>query len=143
MSDHRLARIGDFEIGQRATFSKTVGEADMTHFVAITGDVNPIHIDEEFAKSTFFGERIVHGVLSGSLISTIIGTKLPGTGAIYRAQSFEFLRPVHVGDTLTAWVEVTGLDEEDEVLELATGVDNQREERVIRGKAEVGLIRER
>lgn len=136
-----MARYEDFEVGQRASFSKTITEADIALFVGVTGDVNPLHVDEEFATSTFFGSRVAHGVLAGSLISTIVGTRLPGTGAIYRAQSFEFLRPTRIGDTLTAWVEVTAIDAAEEVIELATGVDNQRGESVVRGPARVSLIR--
>jgi acyl dehydratase len=137
----RLARYEDFQVGQRASFSKTLGEADIALFIGITGDVNPLHVDERFAASTFFGSRIAHGLLAGSLISTVIGTRLPGTGAIYRSQSFEFLRPTRIGDTLTAWVEVRAIDPQRELLELATGVDNQRGERVIDGRAAVSLIR--
>ncbi len=140
-SDERLARYEDFHIGQRASFSKTISEADIALFVGVTGDVNPLHVDEEFAAGTFFRTRIAHGVMAGSLISTVIGTRLPGTGAIYRAQCFEFLRPTRIGDTLTAWVEVTAIDAEGERIELATGVDNQRGERVIEGPASVSLIR--
>lgn len=138
---HRIARYDDFRVGQRASFSKTIGEADIALFVGVTGDVNPLHVDEEFAASTFFGSRIAHGVLAGSLISTVIGTRLPGTGAIYRSQSFEFLRPTRIGDTLTAWVEVTAIDPAGELIELATGVDNHRGERLIQGPASVSLIR--
>lgn len=137
----RSAHIDDFHLGQRAAFSKTVTEADIALFVGVTGDVNPLHVDAEFARSTFFGSRIAHGLLAGSLISTVVGTRLPGTGAIYRSQSFEFRRPTRIGDTLTAWVEVTSIDAEGQILELATGVDNQHGERVIEGRASVGLIR--
>lgn len=140
-SEHRLARIEEFEIGQRASVSKTITEADIALFVGVTGDLNPLHVDAEFARSTFFGSRIAHGLLAGSLLSTVIGTRLPGTGAIYRSQSFEFLCPTRIGDTLTAWVEVASIDRQEEILELATGVDNQRGERVIEGRARVGLIR--
>ena len=138
---HRLARYEDFEIGQRATYSKTISEADITHFVAVSGDVNPLHVDEEFSRSTFFGSRIAHGVMAGALISTVIGTRLPGTGAIYRSQSFEFLRPARIGDTLTAWVEVEAIDPDAETMELRSGVDNQNGEAVISGKSVVTLLR--
>ncbi len=138
---YRLARYEDFEIGQRATFSKTISEADITHFVAVTGDVNPLHVDEEFSRSTFFGGRIAHGVMAGALISTIIGTRLPGTGAIYRSQSRKPLRPARIGDTLTAWVEVEAIDPEAETISLASGVDNQKGEAVISGKSVVTLLR--
>lgn len=138
---HRLATYADFEVGQRASFAKTITEADLALFVAITGDTNPLHVDDTFARRTFFRSRIAHGLLSGSLVSTVIGTLLPGPGAIYRAQSFEFLRPVHVGDTLTAWVEVTAVDPAAECLALSTWIDDQDGNTVIRGAAEVSLIR--
>lgn len=140
-SNHRLARYEEFSVGQRATFTKTISEADISHFVAIGGDVNPLHVDREFARRTFFGSRIAHGVLAGSLISTVIGTRLPGTGAVYRSQSFEFRLPARIGDTLTAWVEVESVDAESEAISLLTGVDNERGERVVSGKAVVTLLR--
>jgi 3-hydroxybutyryl-CoA dehydratase len=139
--DTRLARYDDFRVGQRASFTKTIGEADIALFVGVTGDVNPLHVDERFAASTFFGSRIAHGLRAGALISTVIGTRLPGTGAIYRSQAFSFLRPTRIGDTLTAWVEVRAVEPGREIIELATGVDNQRGERVLEGPATVSLIR--
>ena len=140
-SDYNLARYEQLSIGQRATFTKTISEADISHFVAITGDVNPLHVDREFARGTFFRSRIAHGVLAGSLISTVIGTRLPGAGAIYRSQSFEFHLPARIGDTLTAWVEVESVDAEAEAVGLLTGVDNERGERVVSGRAVVTLLR--
>ena len=137
----RLSTAADFTVGQRAAFSKTVTEVDLALFVAITGDVNPLHVDEEFARRTFFGGRIVHGLLGGSLLSTVVGTLLPGTGAIYREQSFRFRKPVRVGDTLTATVEVEAIDAERGELRLATWVGNQKGETVIDGEAVVALIR--
>lgn len=136
-----LPVAADFRVGQRASFSKTLTEADVALFVAVTGDVNPLHVDEEFAGRTFFGGRIVHGLLAGALVSTVIGTRLPGTGAIYRAQSFRFRRPVRVGDTLTAEVEVREVDAARGELALATWITNQRGETVIDGEATVVLLR--
>ncbi len=137
----RLATYDDFHVGQRASFAKTITEADLALFVAITGDTNPLHVDDTFARRTFFRGRIAHGLLSGSLVSTVIGTLLPAAGAIYRSQRFDFLRPVRIGDTLTAWVEVTAVDPTAERLALATWIDNQDGDAVIRGEAEVSLIR--
>jgi acyl dehydratase len=87
---YRLTTFDDLSVGQKATFSKTITDADLSHFVAITGDVNPLHVDQEFAQQTFFGSRIAHGMLSASLFSTLVGMKLPGVGAIYRSQTLEF-----------------------------------------------------
>jgi 3-hydroxybutyryl-CoA dehydratase len=143
MSDDldQLPTAADFQIGQRAAFRKTVTEADLALFVAVTGDTNPLHVDEVFARRTFFGARVVHGLLAGSLVSTVIGTLLPGTGAIYREQSFRFRKPVRVGDTLTASVEVRAVDAERGELRLATAIGNQKGETVIDGEAVVSLIR--
>src|SRR5687768_15156126 len=84
---HRLVRLEDFGLGQTASHTRTITDEDLARFIAITGDDNPLHTDEEFARGTFFGGRIAHGLLSASLLSTVIGTLLPGTGAIYREQT--------------------------------------------------------
>ncbi|MHB8763564.1 MAG: MaoC family dehydratase [Deferrisomatales bacterium] len=138
---YRLATFADFAAGQRASFAKTITEADLSHFVAITGDVNPLHVNDEFARHTFFGSRIAHGMLSAALFSTLVGMVLPGVGAIYRSQTLEFLRPVRIGDTLTAWFEVESVDPAANRIELRSWIDNQRGETVIRGQAVAGLLR--
>ncbi len=137
----RMVTFGDVRVGQRATFSKTITDADVGHFVAITGDVNPLHVDEETARQTFFGSRIVHGMLSASLFSTLVGMHLPGFGAIYRSQTLEFLAPVRVGDTLTAVFEVDAVDPDANRIEMASWIENQRGEVVIRGRTVASLIR--
>ncbi|MCW8085781.1 MaoC family dehydratase [Sabulicella glaciei] len=103
-------RFEDLSVGQKARFSKTITEADILLFAAVSGDTNPVHIDAEAAKATAFGERIAHGMLSASLISTVLGTRLPGPGTIYLAQTLKFRAPVRIGDTVTATAEVTALD---------------------------------
>ncbi|MBI5015095.1 MAG: MaoC family dehydratase [Deltaproteobacteria bacterium] len=138
---YRLKTFDDLSLGQRATFSKTITEADVSLFVAVTGDVNPLHVDEEFARRTLFGTRIAHGLLSASLFSTLMGMFLPGIGAIYRSQTLEFLRPVRLGDTLTAVFEVDELDPEANLIGLATRIENQRGEVVIQGRAGASLLR--
>ena len=99
----------DMAVGQVATFTKTVTEADIVLFSGVSGDTNPAHLDAEYAAGTMFKTRIAHGMLSASFISTVIGTKLPGPGAIYVGQNLKFKAPVRIGDTVTARVEVTGL----------------------------------
>lgn len=141
--EYRLTTFDDLVPGQRGSFAKTVTEADLAHFVAITGDVNPLHVNEEFAARTFFGSRIAHGMLSASLFSTLVGMVLPGTGAIYRSQTLEFLKPVRIGDTLTAVFEVESLDREANRIEMLAWIENQRGERVIEGKAVASLMREK
>ncbi|MBE0617116.1 MAG: MaoC family dehydratase [Proteobacteria bacterium] len=139
--EYKLTTFDDLRVGQRAAFSKTVTEADLSHFVAITGDVNPLHVDAEFARRTFFGQRIAHGMLSASLFSTLVGMLLPGVGAIYRSQSLEFLRPVHLGDTITAVFEVEEADRDGNRIEMASWIENQRGEIVVRGRASASLLK--
>jgi acyl dehydratase len=139
--DYHITTFDELEIGQRAFFAKTITDADIAHFIAFTGDVNPLHVDAEFAKRTFFGERIAHGMLSASLFSSLMGMKLPGVGAIYRSQSLAFQRPVHIGDTITAYCEIVEIDQRAETIELRTWIENQRGETVIDGHATAGLIR--
>lgn len=95
--------------GQSAVFAKTVTEADIVAFAGISGDFNPVHINEDFAKATPFKTRIAHGMLSAAFISTVFGTKLPGPGCIYVSQTLKFKAPVRIGDTVVARVELTGL----------------------------------
>lgn len=101
----------DLSVGQSASFAKTVTEADILLFAAVSGDTNPVHIDAEFAATTLFKGRIAHGMLSAGFISAVLGTKLPGPGTIYLAQSLKFRAPVKLGDTVTATVTVATLDE--------------------------------
>lgn len=96
-------------VGQQATVSRTITETDLRNFSGVSGDTNPMHLNEEYAKSTPFGGIIVHGMLTASLISAVIGTKLPGPGCIYMSQSLKFLAPVRVGDTVYATATVKTL----------------------------------
>lgn len=100
----------DLSVGQTASFAKTVTEADILMFAAVSGDTNPVHINAEAAAKTMFKERIAHGMLSASLISTVLGTRLPGPGTIYLGQTLKFKAPVRIGATVTATVEITALD---------------------------------
>jgi 3-hydroxybutyryl-CoA dehydratase len=102
--------LEDLSVGQSAMFGKTVTEADIMAFAGVSGDTNPIHLHEAFAKTTRFGQRIAHGMLSGSFISTVIGTKLPGPGAIYVSQTMNFMAPVLIGDTITAVATISAID---------------------------------
>jgi 3-hydroxybutyryl-CoA dehydratase len=102
----------DLAIGQTASFAKTVTEADILMFAAVSGDTNPVHIDAEYAATTPFRQRIAHGMLSAGLISAVLGTKLPGPGTVYLGQSLKFRAPVKLGDTVTATAEVIALDAE-------------------------------
>ncbi len=126
-----------FTRGQRATFAKTITEADISTFAGLTGDFNPIHVDAEYAKRARFGERIAHGMLTAGLISTVLGTRLPGPGGIFLSQTLRFQKPVRIGDTITAAVEVTAYEPSRRLLRLRTTCDNQRGETVIEGDAVV------
>ena len=103
-------RFEDIRVGMSAAFGKTVTEADVLLFAGVSGDTNPVHINEEFARKTRFGHRIAHGMLSASLISTVLGTKLPGPGAIYMSQTLNFVAPVALGDTVEARVTVAEIN---------------------------------
>ena len=102
----------DLQLGQTASVGKTITEADILMFAAVSTDTNPVHLDAEAAAKSVFKERVAHGMLSAGLISAVLGTRLPGAGTIYMGQTLRFRAPVKIGDTVTATVEVTGLDAE-------------------------------
>lgn len=101
----------ELAVGQTAEVSHVVGARDLELFAEVSGDTNPVHLDEAYAKTTPFGGRIAHGMLSAGYISAVLGTKLPGPGAIYLSQSLRFRRPVRIGDEVTARVTIKSLDE--------------------------------
>ena len=103
--------LEDLAPGMTALYAKTVTDADIVLFAGISGDVNPVHLNQEFADRTMFRGRIAHGMLTASFISTVIGTKLPGPGCIYVSQNLKFKAPVRVGDTVNARVTITSVDE--------------------------------
>ena len=135
------ARIEDFQPGQRASFTKTFTDEDVRRFIEITGDRNPLHVDDAFAAQTQFGRRIIHGMLTASLFSTMVGMLLPGTGAIYRSQTIKFLLPVYLGDTVTAHFHVRSVDRARHLLEIDAWIENEAGQRVIEGTCEAGLLR--
>jgi 3-hydroxybutyryl-CoA dehydratase len=104
------AYLEDLEIGQTAELRRTVTAPDIDAFAAVTGDTNPVHLDEAYAAATQFKGRIAHGMLSAGYISAVLGTRLPGPGAIYVSQTLNFRRPVRIGDEVTAEVKVTAID---------------------------------
>ena len=115
----------DFSIGEKAALSRLISEDDILRMAAITGDFNPVHIDEEYAAQTRFKGRIAHGVFSSGLISAVLGMHLPGPGAIYLKQSLQFLHPLRAGDMLTAEVEVIAWRAEKRIITLKTRSLNQ------------------
>ena len=127
----------NFKVGDTAEITKTIEQADIDAFAAVTGDHNPVHVDEEFAKTTRFGRRIAHGMLTASLISSVLANKLPGEGSVYLNQTLQFVAPVFPGDEITARVTVKEIREDKPILKLETICMNQRDEIVIRGEATV------
>jgi len=112
--------LEDLQVGQSASYAKTVTEADIVLFAGISGDTNPVHLNQEYASGTMFKSRIAHGMLSAGFISAVLGTKLPGPGAIYISQQLKFKAPVRIGDTVTATATVTSIVPEKKRVTLST-----------------------
>jgi len=132
-------RYDELEVGQTASTRRTVTEADVVLFAGVTGDLNPAHLDQVYAEQSQFGERIAHGMLGAGFISAVLGMKLPGPGTIYLEQSLRFTRPVRIGDTVTASVEILELLREKRRIRLRTTCANQNGETVLKGEALVML----
>ena len=130
----------DLTVGQKASFGKTITEADVVLFAAVTGDTNPMHLNAEYAKTTVFGERIAHGMLAAGLITKVLGTQLPGPGTLYMSQTLKFRAPVRIGETVTATVEVLALHPEKHRATLRT-VCTVKGEPVLEGEAFVSVPR--
>lgn len=128
----------DLSVGQKASFGKTITEADIVLFAAVTGDTNPMHLNAEYAKTSVFKERIAHGMLAAGLITKVLGTQLPGPGTIYMSQTLKFRAPVRIGETVTATVEVMALHPEKHRATLRT-VCTVAGEPVLEGEAFVSV----
>ena len=126
-----------FNVGDSAEITKTIEQTDIDAFADLTGDHNPVHVDEEFAKTSRFGRRIAHGMLTASLISSVLANKLPGEGSVYLSQTLQFVAPVFPGDEVTARVTVKEIREDKPIVKLETICMNQRGKIVIRGEATV------
>ena len=137
----KVTKYSDLSMGQSAEVTHTVTEEDVKTFGDLSGDYNPLHFDEEWAKKTMFGGRIAHGILSASFISTAIGMHLPGPGTIYMSQSMRFLGPVKIGDTIISRVEIIKLNDEKERVTLRTTCTNQDDKLVLDGEALVTLMK--
>lgn len=105
-----MYKLEDIFVGMSESYSQTITDADIKSFSGISGDRNPVHLDENYAESSRFKKRIAHGMLSASFFSALFGTKLPGEGSIYVSQNLKFRRPVYIGDTIVATIEVTKVD---------------------------------
>ena len=132
--------LEDLKVGMSAMFGKTVTEADIAIFAGVSGDTNPVHLHDGFARSTKFERRVAHGMLSASFISAVIGTKLPGPGSIYVSQTLNFEAPVAIGDTVTAVVTVTDINDERRRVTLRTQCF-RGEQVVVNGEALVSVPR--
>ncbi|MCX7068392.1 MAG: MaoC family dehydratase [Methylococcales bacterium] len=128
--------INEIKVGMSASYSQTITDADVKGFAAISGDKNPVHVDDEYAKASRFKKRIAHGLLSSSFFSALFGTKLPGKGCVYVSQNLSFKKPVYIDDTVTATIVVTAVDTEKKRVFFNTycTVNNKK---VIDGTAEI------
>lgn len=129
--------IDEIHVGMKKSVSKTITESDIYTYAGIIGDINPLHVNEEYAKNTRFKSRIAHGMLTASFFSTLVGMCIPGADAIYLGQTLKFLLPVKIGDTITATGEITKVVPEKKIAYMKTTVVNQRGELVIDGEATV------
>ena len=128
------------KVGDKATFTKTVSQDDIVAFASVTGDDQPLHLDDAFAARTRFGKRIAHGMLSAGFISAVLGTRLaPGNIVVYLSQQMRFRLPVGIGDTITAEAEVTAIDLEKRIVTVRTDCLNQNGDVVVKGEATVLL----
>jgi 3-hydroxybutyryl-CoA dehydratase len=128
--------IEDLAAGMNALYARTITDADIVLFAGISGDLNPVHLNHEFAANTMFEGRIAHGMLTASFISTVLGTKLPGPGCIYLSQSLKFKAPVRSGDTVNARVTITAIDRAKRKVTLMT-VCTVSDRVVLEGEAQV------
>lgn len=133
----KFYRLADLHIGDQAKTTKLFSEADVIAYAKVSGDANPAHLDEEYAKTTLFKTRVVHGMLVGGLFSTIFGTIMPGIGTIYTFQSLKFTKPVFFNDTITAQVTVKELIPEKNRVIFDCVATNQAGETVIIGEAQL------
>ncbi|WP_232698716.1 MaoC family dehydratase [Brevibacillus daliensis] len=124
-----------FTQGQTASFSRTITETDFVMFAGLSGDYNPVHVDQEYARETRFGQRISHGLLTASLLSRLLGMHLPGIGSVYKDQTLQFKAPVFIGDTITATATVQDFNEERGIITLLTECTNQHGKIVLTGTA--------
>ena len=137
MTTLRNFTYDEIEIGQTATYSRTLTERDIVLFAEVSGDVNPVHIDAEFAATTLFGERIAHGAWTGALISAALALQLPGPGTIYLGQNLSFRAPVKIGDNITVTLTVTEKRDDKKFITLDCVAVNQHGKTVAKGPAQV------
>lgn len=130
-------KFEDLKIGMFEEVGKTITETDVVNYAGLSLDINPIHLNNEYAKNSIFKERIAHGMLTSGLISAVLGTKLPGEGSIYLSQTLKFVPPVKIGDTVTAKAEITDINYEKRIITLKTTCMNQNKNIVVDGEAKI------
>ena len=140
MKPSRLKSFEEIQVGDTASLVRQIGIADVHRFVELTGDDNRLHVDRAYAESTPFKDIVVHGMLGASFLSTLIGTRLPGEGALWVSQSFDFLHPVRVDDTLTVTCTVRAKHDRDRLLDLDARIENQWKRVVLSGKGTVRVL---
>ncbi|MFC4408858.1 MaoC family dehydratase [Chungangia koreensis] len=133
--------MSKFYVGQTASFSRTVTETDIVMFAGLSGDYNPVHVDQEYAAETRFGQRIAHGMLTASFLSRLLGMELPGKESVYLEQSLKFTKPVLIGDTITATAEILAIDYERCIITLSTICTNQDGVTVLSGEGKMMMPR--
>jgi 3-oxoacyl-[acyl-carrier protein] reductase len=141
MKAGKLKTFEEIQVGDAASLVRKIGLADVQRFVELTGDDNRLHVDRAYAESTPFKDIVVHGMLGASFLSTLIGTRLPGEGALWVSQSFEFLHPVRIDDTLTVTCTVRAKNERERLLELDARIENQWKKVVLSGKGTVRVLK--
>jgi 3-hydroxybutyryl-CoA dehydratase len=135
MKRYKEKTFDEIQLGDSVWLRRTVTDADIANFAGVSGDFNALHTDEEYAKNTMFKGRIAHGFFTATLITNLIGNRLPGPGSVYMKQEVRFLAPVRVGDTITGEVEVIEKMPEKKRIRLKTTVSNQKDEVVLDGEA--------
>lgn len=137
MADIHSRTFDEIQLGDKATYTRTVQERDIQLFAAVSGDINPLHLDPDYAATTRFGERIAHGMLTGAFVSACLAIELLGPGTIYLSQTLNFRLPVKIGDTVTVTLEVVEKQERRSRLTLDCKVHNQHGKLVVSGQSEV------
>jgi len=137
----RLDRLLELRVGQRECLSRTITAEDVAAFARLSGDYNALHLDDEFAARTEFAQRVVHGFLSASLLSTLVGMKVPGRGALYLSQRIDFTKPVYIGDTVEACATIEKIDVDTRIISLRTEITRPPHDIVLRGEAKVKVLR--
>jgi 3-oxoacyl-[acyl-carrier protein] reductase len=138
-----MKSFADIRVGDTESIVKEITEADVRRFVELSGDDNPLHVDREYARSTPFKDIVVHGMIGASLVSTVIGTRLPGEGALWMSQSFDFALPVRLGDVLTVSCTVLKKNERERILDLEATATNQDAATVLSGRGQVRVLERR